>query len=378
MTAPSVGTRGHHGWIALVCMAMQFPASLPWSLAALCTWVGALAWFEPETLHRLWVPRFWGVSLLVAVASGIVLGQQDMEVLGVSLSSSGLTAGVLMVVRGAFIFALSTWVSRRLGGPTVQNALHRAGLGELGQALSAALHLLPELAARLASRWSHHHFTDWRSRLRAAHSLAVDIVEHTARLAEEMVTTTASRTDVRPTVVAVVGPPGSGKTTQIMDIIRRLREAGVGVGGIIQPAFPSKGVRSGYSVLDITTGEESSLCHRDSPDQSFQFTPGCWAWARERIVEACHGAQVIIVDELGRLEARGEGHMPALIAGMENSAVSVLLLSVREDCAAAIAHQVGAFTTVLRAQASNDQAAATAHHIIQRARPATSTGDSSC
>lgn len=176
------------GTLAVACLILQFSGALLLSLMALALWLAALALADRPALMRLWMPRFWAVTLVFALASGWLLGERDMAVLGVSLSRVGLQAGMLMVVRGMFFFALANWASRALTGPTILTATRRIGLPELGRAIKVAFDLLPAMkdrfeAARVAGE--DHHGSRPRSWQRF-YDLAVEGVFQTALLAEEI------------------------------------------------------------------------------------------------------------------------------------------------------------------------------------------------
>jgi nucleoside-triphosphatase THEP1 len=130
------------------------------------------------------------------------------------------------------------------------------------------------------------------------------------------------------------------------DILRRLRDRGLRVGGITQPALLEGGKRVGYLLRDERTGEERSFAHRREASEGelgYSFDPEGWSWAAQRILEARSAVDVLAVDELGRLESRGEGHIAAILHAGASGEPRVLLLSVRADCAPAIVDRVGRF-----------------------------------
>lgn len=72
---------------------------------------------------------------------------------------------------------------------------------------------------------------------------------------------------------------------------------------------------------------------------------------------------VVLVDELGRLEARGDGHAIALkrLAGRPGRA-AVLLAAVRKDCLGAITETFGEPALVVEAPLDDE----TLHHVLER------------
>ncbi|HUU03476.1 MAG TPA: nucleoside-triphosphatase [Myxococcota bacterium] len=332
-------------FIALGCIFLQIPGRLLPALAALAIWLVCLALCDRQGLLRMARPRFWIVSLVLAVACGLLLGRRDTKFLGMLISSSGMQSGLLMVVRGAFIFGLSIWASRALSGITRARLGRRSG--RLTGAVGAAFRLLPELGERLRCEWRAA--PPKKGRLRRIGVLAADMLVHTARIAEQAAQrATASRGRL---LVAVLGPPDSGKTTTIREIADRLRGRRLAVAGVSQPKDFRNGSTLGYNLRDEASGENRSFAvpNPSSGRQDltgYKFDPGGWLWARELISSACGSADVVIVDELGSLEAAGKGHMPALMASIRKGRC-VWLVGVRKGFERAIQQRTGPFSRII-------------------------------
>jgi nucleoside-triphosphatase THEP1 len=328
------------GILALVCIAVQFEGSLLLSLIALVIWLSALALWDRISLRRMWMPKFWLITMVFAMGSGVLLGQRDMTLLGISLSRMGLEAGVLMVLRGALIFGLASWASRALTEEDFFNIARRLGAVPLGTAIPVALRLLPELTERLRQ-------TTAGAKRRHMGQVAEKLISATASLAEEMA---LHRTQKR-LLVAVVGPQGSGKTTTLMQIVDRLQDHGFSVGGVVQPAVFEEGCRSGYLLRDVSSGKERPFATRagrtTKQGLGFEFKPEAWDRARQCIQQARLNDNVVVVDELGRLEARGQGHARVLKQELEGERARLWLLGIRSNGLAGIRDWLGELDLVL-------------------------------
>ena len=338
------------GLTALACVAVQFPGSLLLSGLALALWLAVLLVYDRASLARLWLPRFWLMTLLFALGSGLLLGRRSAGGLTGVISVEGLQAGLLMVLRGAFVFALASWASRALAGGALERVFGKVGLARLGAALSVAMSLLPELEQHLQQA-RRRSFGGAGRRLRSLRRSVVNLVAQTARLAD----TLASPARRRRVVAAVIGPPGSGKTTLLGKLVAELAGRGVGVGGVLQPAQREDRRTLGYALRALPGGEEQPLARARATAPAgglgFEFDPAAWTWARSRIGEARRGSPIVVVDELGKLEAAGQGHMPALLEEISGESPGVLLLAVRADCAGAVAERLGGFGLSIRADA---------------------------
>jgi nucleoside-triphosphatase len=154
-------------------------------------------------------------------------------------------------------------------------------------------------------------------------------------------------------VVAVTGARGSGKTTALLHLAGALRPAGVRVGGVVQPVVHEGGQRMGYDVLDVASGERLPLARRPTNASpagcgcGFVFAPDAWSWAAERIRGARRECDVVVADELGSLEAAGNGHLPALEEVLGTERASLWVLGARQDVVGALEARLGAFTLVV-------------------------------
>jgi nucleoside-triphosphatase THEP1 len=175
-------------------------------------------------------------------------------------------------------------------------------------------------------------------------------------------------------ILAVTGLRGSGKTTRAIELGRALSETGASVGGVVQPArfcAQSRGKSvEGYDLLDLATGERRPFARAAprrgggtergevTPESSsnypelerlsgFEFDPEGWIWAGDRIRWAREHCEVLVVDEIGRLEAAGGGHLSALRDAVEQDRASRWILSVRSGIWTEIQERVGEFSVTV-------------------------------
>ena len=114
--------------------------------------------------------------------------------------------------------------------------------------------------------------------------------------------------DIRRIVIS--GARGSGKTTEASRLVEEFRDRGLRVGGVLSlHEHPGDPEREGYRFRFLTTGEELPYARRSPeptpPSRRFRFDPAAFERARAEL-EAARGT-VVVIDECGPLEARGEG-----------------------------------------------------------------------
>jgi nucleoside-triphosphatase len=132
----------------------------------------------------------------------------------------------------------------------------------------------------------------------------------------------------------VVGEPGAGKTSWCREYVDRRRESGSSVGGILCPAIERQGQRIGSNVVDLLTGHKVPFARLSSCSSSKGGeVVGDYSIGRNGISFACSAIKravdcrcdLVVIDEVGPLELRGSGLMPAVELALA-STVDVLIV----------------------------------------------------
>lgn len=145
-------------------------------------------------------------------------------------------------------------------------------------------------------------------------------------------------------LIAVTGPVGSGKTS----FLKRFAERNPHVDGFLQVAGPRTEAErgaEGYSLHLIRSDETLPFLVR-TPSGGYDLVEPT-ADRLQRWAESIE-SEVLLLDEFGRWEAEGKGHIAVwpLIAG---SSAAVVLMSVRESALESLPDQLGRpFDLVIR------------------------------
>ncbi len=107
--------------------------------------------------------------------------------------------------------------------------------------------------------------------------------------------------------VIITGPPRSGKSTVIRNVIAEIRRSGLKVGGIMTPQILIDGRRYGFKIIDIYTGEEGILASVDIRSRvkvskygvDLKVLESVGVKAIERAIKDC---DFIVIDEIGKME----------------------------------------------------------------------------
>jgi nucleoside-triphosphatase len=319
-------------------------------------------------------PTALGVAVVAAVAVACVVDRRVLQT-GLRL---GLVATIVFssAVVGAVVAWSSDWVNGfQMAGATLLrlvvfviltavlarnvNAEHllritrRLGLERLGLILGLALNVMSHLVDA-----TRQVVLAWRVRRGTGHgsapslfALAEVLLAHVARIADDAAAAAALRghgallhrpmavSSATPVIVAT-GSPGSGKTTTLLSIIRRLQASGCRVVGIVQPAKMENGEKVGFRICDVLTGEETDLAHRVDRGSGehgtrFRFLATGFEFA-ERALSRTRSGDVLVVDELGPLELRAQGHMRAVLKAIRVAGLLAVVVVVRAQLVPAL------------------------------------------
>ncbi len=355
-------------------------------------------------LAALFLPGSWGpgTAFLLALAgaaladpgvirgtlrAGLVLGAVFAAALTAGVAAAwsswgmGTSLGVELLLRILTVALVTGTVARSVDGERLAALAGRAGLGRLGQVLGLALNTLPHLLDTLDQVWGSLRLRSG-GRLRAlvrAPRLAEVVLAHAGRLADEAAGAAALRgLAVRRSapaglarglpVVVVTGPGGGGKTTAVEEAVELIRRgAGVSVAGFVQPGMWGKDGREAFRVRDLVTGDEAILARRVERGRGehgtrFVFSGEGFALAARALARVQPGA-VLVADELGPVELRGGGHMPALREALGRPGLRGAVFSVRRHLVPALLAALDAADATV---VTVDGAAAPAREIARR------------
>lgn len=134
------------------------------------------------------------------------------------------------------------------------------------------------------------------------------------------------------------GPVHSGKTTFLKRIVYELKKEKIEMEGLLSETVPENQEVVGYNLFDIKKEESIPFIRKEGERDwqrvgSFFFIPQGLARAKEIIFRGKEDV-LLIVDEVGPLELRGEGLWPALMEVIfEPSKRSILVIraNILED-----------------------------------------------
>jgi len=320
--------------------------SPPWAASAALIAVAAAWYLDPPAVRAgLRVGVVLAVIFAASVTAAVVAWAEGPE--------RGLVVGGMVLLRLLVLTVAAAVLVRRVDAEALLRLTSRLGFERLGLVLGLALNALPRIAEASGEVWTAYTMRSrgFFDRLRRLPGLGEVLLAHTARVAEEAAAAASLRGHsalTRPRLdlpfpvpmVIVTGPTDGGKTEAVLALAERLQGGGVPVAGFVQIGERESGRKVGFRVRDIATGEETGLAilgERSEGDfgTRFRFLDEGFQVGREALARAQPGG-VVIVDELGPVELRGAGHMPAVQRAVKEPGIAGAVVVVRRPLVPAL------------------------------------------
>ena len=117
--------------------------------------------------------------------------------------------------------------------------------------------------------------------------------------------------------IGITGLPGAGKTHALIKVIEMLEAEEIIVGGMITEPIVEDNRRVGFSVMDWRTKQKSVLAHTEIQSKFMVGKFGVDLTILESVgvaalMCACEEANVIVIDEVGKMEVESEKFVGAV------------------------------------------------------------------
>jgi len=308
-----------HLSILVLVLLLSSTSTLEILIVLVAIYVTIVFYRYPNLRRKFARPGLWLQFAGVAALAGFVFGT-----LGPMGSWwNGIRSGLQMTVRALFVVTAFSGISVELRNPRIVSWLLRRRLGSLSRALDAAFRTLPTMVSALAEHKSlFRQPIDAMSRMMAV--VVRELDDHT------------NNQKSGPRVFVLTGAQGSGKTTLLEKLIPQVRTRGRTVAGIRAPAVFNNGVRIGYNVEDVRTGDMLPLCR--TGQRNAVATAGPYGFDRGGLrfgatalsLDTVAQRDIVILDEIGPLELKGGGWAPMLHSLLESYEGSLLVV-IRPD-----------------------------------------------
>lgn len=131
--------------------------------------------------------------------------------------------------------------------------------------------------------------------------------------------------------IGITGLPGAGKTHALLRVIEMLETEGFTIGGMINEPTLDGRRRVGFTVKDWKTKETTTFAHADIESKVTIGKLGVDLQKMEQvgvqaIMNACENCDIIVVDEVGRVEVESQAFVDAVKFAMDVEKPMILTL----------------------------------------------------
>ncbi|MCX8170601.1 MAG: NTPase [Candidatus Bathyarchaeota archaeon] len=126
--------------------------------------------------------------------------------------------------------------------------------------------------------------------------------------------------------IFLTGPPRIGKTTVVLRVVEELKGRGVKVGGMLSREILEGGLRVGFKILDLESGDEGILAHIKQKNGPQVGKYRVCLEDLERvgvgaIVKAANLSDLIVVDEIGPMELYSKVFREAVLRALDSGKI---------------------------------------------------------
>lgn len=250
-----------------------------------------------RALRQLARPKFWIFFVLITLLAAFALTKAQNDE---SLLITGLLGGLQMNFRAALIITGFSVLGTELYNPRIRNYFLKTPFKNLPLALELSAESLPSFIANIP---------DFKILTRNPVSIFYNVLlQADSRFAEIQ-----SDNVGKNKIFFVTGSLGAGKTGYAKNLSDLLRQKNISVGGILSERVMREGLTIGYDIVNIETCEREVFLRQDEstgPDKigRFKIFPeGLSAGNRILASLVQSEKEVIIIDEVGKLELEGNG-----------------------------------------------------------------------
>ena len=132
--------------------------------------------------------------------------------------------------------------------------------------------------------------------------------------------------------IFITGRPGSGKSRLIAALVEDARRAAKRIAGIITPELRKGGVRAGFEIIDLVSGQKEILASTELKagpmiSKYRVNVPGIDRIVK-RFLESARDAEIIFIDEIGKMEFYSEKFRDALEDTLNSSKLVIATLGL--------------------------------------------------
>jgi len=305
--------------IVLPLVLMRYIPFLYW-LIIISSIVTLWAIRYKRALRQLVRPKFWIFFVIITMATAYVFSTISSDNTTIV---DGLRIGVEMNLRAIILIMGFSVLGTELYNPRIRSFFMHSHFKQLPIALDLATNTLPSMIGSVPE-------------FKKIIKNPVSVIYHIVSQAEYKLQEIKKSNGFKNRIYIVSGGVGEGKTKQTVRIVKKLKKENRAVGGIYSQRIMEGDHTTGYDVVDAAS--ENSWPFLRLKTKTSAVTIGKFEILSRGLQNGLSAinkaiqknAEIMIVDEVGRLEIRNRGWSVAVDKLMSDYK-GVIILAVRKD-----------------------------------------------
>ena len=273
-----------------------------------------------RALRQLIRPKFWIFFVLITMVTAYVFTEIQSSSMSIL---DGLLIGVEMNLRAIILITGFSVLGTELYNPKIRNYFMKGSFTQLLLAVELSLESLPSMIANMP---------EFKSIVKNPVSVFHQIIYHV----EQRLTELKNIKILNPRIFILKADIGQGKTTQIQEIIKKLKLHNIAMGGIYSLRILDNDNTIGYDVVDISTNVHTPFLRNSGPKdlekigRFFIIPDGLEKGLKAIKKSRTNNDQLTIIDEVGKLELNDKGWTNE-IDKLFSTSTNDVLIAVREE-----------------------------------------------
>lgn len=269
-----------------------------------------------RALRQLVRPRLWIFFVLITLLTAFVFTRLQT---GNKTTLDAIQIGVEMNLRAIILIMGFTVLGTELYNPVIRNYFARSRFKQLPLALELSVESLPMMIA---------HTPDFKTVIKDPFRF----VQHIMAFADLRLQEIRLGKKLQKKIMIITGEIGAGKTATIKKLVEQFRNDGLTVGGFYQQRILEANETIGYDYIEIDSGKQIEFLRKKKSDVprvgKYSINPEVFKIGSALLGKA--NQQIIIIDEIGKMENRNEGWASAF-RELINQNQSIVIASFRKD-----------------------------------------------
>ncbi len=307
-------------------ISLRYIPFLNWAILVI---VIAIIWAirYKNALRQLAKPKFWTAFIVITMLTSILFTK--IQTIDGNDMMDGIRIGIEMNLRAIIMVMGFSVLGTELYNPKIRNYLRGSRFKQLSLALELSLDSLPSIIAYIPS-------------FKQIIKDPIILLQFVLFKSDQKMNELKPAREQEPQIYILTGELDEGKTTYVRELIDILKSKSIDIGGFVSTKVYENDNLIGYDVLSLNDNHKEPFLRLSMHDNNekrigkYVIKNKGLEFGFKSLNDSINDkAEVIVLDEIGRLELSNEGWADGISNVITNSKAKIILV-VREDFVEAV------------------------------------------